>query len=163
MDYKVVGTFTDVKTLRGIEPDLSLGEVEFILQGRDFVRWYTNNKRVINLIAAAVPLFTLTMFGLDTHTFLGLASPAAPAYITDVTLAAAAKAGGYSFWAGNGAILLHMLIIGFVTLIVTTFLKFTGRGDIAPLAMFVGGGVILYEVLGLFKSIYVGIATFFQM
>nr|WP_245204226.1 SpoIIIAC/SpoIIIAD family protein [Ammoniphilus resinae] len=56
-----------------------------------------------------------------------------------------------------------MLIVGFLTLLVTTFLKFTGRGDLAPLVVFVGGGIILYEVIGLFNAIYKAIATFLQV
>jgi hypothetical protein len=56
-----------------------------------------------------------------------------------------------------------MLIIGFVTLVVSTFLKFTGRGDLIPLVMFVGGAVILKECLGLFHSIYRDVSTFLNL
>lgn len=161
MSYKVIGSFTQVNMLRKLEPQLTIFEVEHVLAGREFTRWYLNNKKVMNMIALAVPAFTMTMFGFEPITFLNLAAAVVPALADPNVVTAAAQ--GYSFWSGHGAILLHMLIVGFVTLVVTTFLKFTGRGDLAPLVVFVGGGVILYEVLGLFKAIYTGIATFFQL
>jgi hypothetical protein len=164
--YTVVGRFSDVGALRKLEPQLSIYELEHVLQGRRFTRWYLNNKKAVNALALAVPMFTMALFGIEPFSFLQLAAVAVPAFLpTDGAGGAIATAagGGYSFWAGNGAILLHFLVVGFVTLIITTFLKFTGRGDLAPLVMFVGGAIILYEVLGLFKAIYTGIATFFQM
>jgi hypothetical protein len=75
----------------------------------------------------------------------------------------APKPSEVSFFHGHGVILLHMLTVGFVTLVVTTFLKFTGRGEIVPLVVFVSGGVVLYEVLQLFKDIYREVATFLNM
>lgn len=160
--YKVVGSFSDVHLLRKLEPQLTVFELEHVLEGRAFTRWYLKNKKVVNMLAMAVPAFTMTMFGIEPFSFLQLAGHAVTAFAPEGGVVATA-AQGYSFWAGHGAILLHMLIVGFVTLVVTTFLKFTGRGDLAPLVVFVGGGIILYEVLGLFKAIYSGIATFFQM
>ena len=52
-----------------------------------------------------------------------------------------------------------MLVVGFFTLVVSSFLKFTGRGDVIPLVAFVGGGIILYEVIGLFNDIYAACKT----
>lgn len=82
------------------------------------------------------------------------------AVASDAASQAAAASGAVGFFAGQGVILLHILIVGFLTLLVTTFLKFTGRGDLAPLVVFIGGGVILHETIGLFNSIYRDVATF---
>jgi hypothetical protein len=159
-EYKVIGNLSSVAMLRKLEPDLSLVEIEQVLEGRTFARWYCKNKKVVNMLALSVPAFTLAMFGI-TPGMLPALFMAKGVAVT--AYAAGAAAQGYSFWAGHGAILLHMLVVGFVTLVVTTFLKFTGRGDLAPLVVFVGGGVILYEVLGLFKAIYQAVATFFRL
>lgn len=62
-----------------------------------------------------------------------------------------------SFFGDKGAILLHMLTAGFFILVVSSFLKFTGRGDWIPLVAFVGGSIILYEIVGLFSDIYAAV------
>ncbi len=116
-------------------------DVEAVMQSEKFLRWYKDNKRAVNYMALATPVFTMELFGFNT------------------VLAASS----YSLMDGHGVILLNMLILGFITLLVTTFLKFTGRGDIVPLVAFVSGGIILYQVMGLFNDIYSGIAGFLRM
>ena len=108
------------------------------LNGRKFTRWLRKNEK--NLAKLAL---------------LGVL-----AFFPDPVFAQGVATG---FFKGQGAILLHMLIVGFLTLVITTFLKFTGRGDLGPLVVFVGGGIILYETLGLFQLIYQGIVNFFNM
>lgn len=108
---------------------------EDLVKKRSFTRWYRKNKRTVNTIASTA-VFT---------------------FAPQVAFAQG------TFFSGHGVILLHMLIIGFLTLCVTTFLKFTGRGDLAPLVMFVGGAVILYECMELFNDIYKGVEAFFNM
>lgn len=151
MSVRTVGRFRDILALERVAPELNWYEYEQILEGRSFTRWYAKNKKAVHAIAMAVPAFTMTMFGVS------------PMFLFGSLLPPLAIPAGASFFNGHGVILLHMLIVGFLTLVVTTFLKFTGRGDLAPLVMFVGGGVILYETLGLFKAIYNGVATFFSM
>jgi hypothetical protein len=148
---KTVGTFREIATLERMCPELNWFEYEQLIEGRSFTRWYVKNRKVINKLALATPAFAMTVFKVSPMFLLGTLLP-------PIAIPVAG-----SFFAGHGVILLHMLIIGFLTLVVTTFLKFTGRGDLAPLVMFVGGGVILYETLGLFKAIYTSVATFFNM
>lgn len=151
MSVKTVGRFRDIIALQRVAPELNWYEYEAILEGRSFSRWYAKNKKAVNAVAMAVPAFTMTLFGVS------------PMFLFGTLLPHIAIPASGSFFSGHGVILLHMLIVGFLTLVVTTFLKFTGRGDLAPLVMFVGGGVILYETLGLFQAIYNGVATFFNM
>ncbi len=135
---KVLGTVNDF-----LDSGLSLEEYERLVtffEGRRFTRWLRKNEKKLHKIV-----------------LIGLI-----AFFPDPALAQAVVQQG-SFFEGHGVILLHMLIIGFLTLVVTTFLKFTGRGDLAPLVMFIGGGVILYEVLELFQALYNGIVNFFNM
>jgi hypothetical protein len=148
---KVVGRLRDIVALSKVAPELNWYEYEQILEGRSFSRWYAKNRKAVNALAFAAPAFAMTLFGVSPMFLIGTVFPPI-----------AIPASG-AFFDGHGVILLHMLIVGFLTLVVTTFLKFTGRGDLAPLVMFVGGGVILYEVLDLFKAIYNGVATFFNM
>lgn len=151
MEIKTVGRFRDIITLERLCPELNWYEYEQLIEGRSFTRWYVKNRKVVNRLALTAPAFAMTAFKVS------------PMFLVGTLLPQIAIPVAGSFFAGHGVILLHMLIIGFLTLVVTTFLKFTGRGDLAPLVMFVGGGVILYEVLGLFKAIYNGVATFFNM
>lgn len=153
MDYKVVGSFSHLKVLRKLEPELNLYEYEQILEGRSFTRWYVKNRKVVNKLAIAAVPFAMALFHVSPLFLCGVLLPNAA-----LPVAAVGR-----FFDGYGVILLHMLIIGFLTLVVTTFLKFTGRGDLAPLVMFVGGGIILYECMGLFNAIYKGVQVFFNM
>lgn len=153
MDYKVVGTIRELGTLRNLEPELNLFEYQQLLEGRSFSRWYAKNRKVINKLAFAAPVVAMSIFHVSPFFLAGVLLPHVA-----MPVAAVGK-----FFDGYGVILLHMLIIGFLTLVVTTFLKFTGRGDLAPLVMFVGGGVILYECMGLFNAIYTGVQVFFRM
>lgn len=142
MKYKVIGPVSETATYSSFLS--AFKETDCILSTRTYLRWYEKNKKIISKLAGATSLVAYTLFR--------------------PTLAlAAGSTGGFGFFAGHGVILLHMLIVGFLTLIVTTFLKFTGRGDLAPLVVFVGGGVILYEVIQLFNAIYQAIATFLKM
>ncbi|MBP1934872.1 SpoIIIAC/SpoIIIAD family protein [Ammoniphilus resinae] len=143
MEYQVLGKLSELATLSKQFPSLVSLEV-IVHQSSYFWGWVEKNKKMINRLGRVVPLVTYAMFK-PTFAF------------------AATAAGGLGFFAGHGVILLHMLIVGFLTLLVTTFLKFTGRGDLAPLVVFVGGGIILYEVIGLFNAIYKAIATFLQV
>ena len=154
MDFRVVGSFREVAALRKLNPDVTLSHIDKAINGGAFKRWYRQNKKVIHTLAIAAPSFAFSLFGItpDITSFLFF-NQAVPAFAPE----------GYSFWKGHGRILLDMLIVGFVTLVVTTFLRFTGRGELAPLVMFVGGGIILYEVIGLFKDIYKAVASFFQL
>ena len=104
---------------------------------------------MINAIALVVPGLTImTINTLLPGSFLyTILNPPVLAVATGTVVQT-------SFFGGKGAILLHMLVVGFFTLVVSSFLKFTGRGDIIPLVAFVGGGIILYEVIGLFNDIY---------
>lgn len=150
MDYTVVGTFSQIRALTCAAPELNLFEYEQILEGRPFSRWYAKNRKLVNTIAAASTYAFMTAVKVSPLFLFGTILP--PIAIPVST-----------FFSGHGVILLHMLIIGFLTMVVTTFLKFTGRGDLAPLVMFVGGAVILYECMGLFNDIYKGVQVFFNM
>jgi hypothetical protein len=142
MSYEVMGTLAEVKAMEDFD-------VPKILEGRRFRRWYARHKKTINVIAGVTVFCTLKVLKLS------------PYFLTPHLAIPAAAVG--KFFDGYGVILLHMLIIGFLTLVVTTFLKFTGRGDLAPLVMFVGGAIILYECMGLFNAIYKGVQVFFNM
>lgn len=137
MNYQVIGKLSDVATLSALHPSFVSSNV--ITHGLGV--WCEKNKKIVKKIVKAVPLVTFTLF-----------KPA-------VTFAAG-TAGAFGFFDGHGVILLHMLIYGFLTLLISTFLKFTGRGDLVPLVVFVGGAVILYEVIGLFNDIYNAVKTF---
>lgn len=135
---RVVGTLEDY-----LHSGLSIREYDELkkfTEGRRFTKWLRKNEKRIYALALA-----------------GFA-----VFFPDPAFAQAVVQKG-SFFDGHGVILLHMLIVGFLTLVVTTFLKFTGRGDLAPLVIFVGGGVILYETIELFQALYDGIVRFFNM
>lgn len=105
-----VGRLRELHLLEKIAPDLSWHDFEQVLQGRRFNRWYAKNKKAVDMLSLAAPVFTMTLFNVPPTFLLGnLAIPAA------------------GFFSGHGVILLHMLIAGFLTLVVTTFLKFTGQ------------------------------------
>lgn len=156
-DFRVLGKLSDVVDIRKEYPEVSWKELEKVSQLRKFRRWCEQNKGFIHACALATPIMVTVLFQLApsmTHTLV--TSEAVPAFATTDTSPA-------SIFSGHGVILLHMLVLGFVTLVVTTFLKFTGRGEIIPLVVFVGGGVILLEVLKLFKAIYHEVETFINM
>lgn len=135
---RVLGTVGDY-----VESGLSLQDytklVDFF-EGRKFKRWLRKNENKLCAVAVAGVF----------------------AFFPDPAFAAAVVTKG-SFFEGHGVILLHMLVVGFLTLVVTTFLKFTGRGDLGPLVVFIGGAIILYETLELFQALYNGIVNFFNM
>lgn len=137
MTYQVVGKFSDVATLCESYPsDVSLNVI-----AKDFQVWRARHKKLVNKLIKLAPAVTYAMF-------------------KPVFVFAATSGGAFGFFSGHGVILLHMLIYGFLTLLISTFLKFTGRGDLVPLVVFVGGAVILYEVIGLFNDIYKAVAGF---
>lgn len=70
---------------------------------------------------------------------------------------------GKGFFDGQGRILLHIVVFGFVVLVITTYLKLTGRGEMIPLIVFVGGCVILNELMDLFRSLYSNIVAVLNM
>jgi hypothetical protein len=142
---EVVGTFSEVNMLRKAGLPLEL------IEGRRFTRWYRKHKKLVSALAG------IAIFGTMK------ALKVSPFFLCGVVLPQLAIPVAGTFFSGHGVILLHMLIVGFLTLVVTTFLKFTGRGDLAPLVMFVGGAVILYECMQLFHDIYKGVETFFNM
>lgn len=159
--YAVLCSLSEVEQWRRLYPDLDLKEVVLVAKSRNFLRWIRRNRKLLYGLAFITPTITLSLFNLSPEMLSTLFIPtheAVPAFAVNNP-----PTPSVNFFSGNGVILLHMLIVGFVTLVITTFMKFTGRGDLAPLVAFVGGGVILYEVLGLFKSIYQEIATFLQM
>jgi hypothetical protein len=187
-NLKRSGKIEDVIECREAFPKASIGDIEAIVKCRSFVRWYTKNSKAINAIIIGLPAFSLALYGLDNSSFTlnMLTEPSTVAYAMEPTaivafgtpvdtpvlsglpsaVAAAATpaaAPSASFFNGHGVILLHMLVVGFITMVVCSFLKFTGRGDLIPLVMFVGGAVILYEVIGLFNAIYGAIKTLLQM
>ena len=143
-------------------------DFEAITESRSFTRWYHKNKKMVHRLALATPVFAFTLLGgidatvvshwLTTYTLLPVSSTLNIPSIVPTSGAVTA-----SFIGTHGVILIHMLIIGFLTLVISTFLKFTGRGDIIPLVAFVGGGTILYEVMGLFKDIYVAVVQFLKI
>jgi hypothetical protein len=171
---KTVGKFSEVNGLLKAVPGAELTDIEFILQGRKFERWYDKNKKMVAVLGMAVPALICVSTGLPPITLLSMAAQmVVPAFIPQQAshaykavdsvgaMAQAASGGGaFGLFSGDGAVLLHFLIIGFVTLIITTFLKFTGRGDLAPLVMFVAGGVMLLEVITLFNHIFGAVKTF---
>lgn len=175
------GTVDDIMECTKLFPKAEISDVNTILGSRRFIRWCMNNKKVIAALTIATPAFAFTMYKLVPGSFalevLNAGKRAVDTSTVDLfsrtgsnviagdgavsTFAAAAAGGG--FFAGKGVILLHMLVCGFFTLVVSSFLKFTGRGDLIPLVAFVGGAAILYEVIGLFTDIYSAIATMLNM
>lgn len=155
---EVIGKFSEVCAVRSFGPEMDLDQINSVLNGRTFKRWYKRNRKIVNTLALMAPGLALALFGV---------SPASPLFSLFLPAAMPVMAAGQSvptsFFAGHGAILLHMLVAGFLTLVVTTFLKFTGRGDLIPLVVFVGGGVILYEVMGLYTDIYNAVKVMFTM
>lgn len=155
----------------------NLNELDYegTLRSRKFTRWYKRNKKTINTLVLTAPAFAFTLFHMDAQVFEYLRKDAtmyvlaANEYYTPPPtnqgdlIPVNGTGVGQSFFQTHGVILLHMLIMGFLTLVVTTFLKFTGRGDLIPLIAFVGGGAILYEVLGLFMDIYQAILKFLSL
>jgi len=143
---QTIGKLSKVMDYQRLFPKLSYGDIEVLLNGRSFVRWYKRNQKVIDRLAVVAPVIayaTISALLPGTALFTLLNPSVATATIVQ-----------QSFFGGKGAILLHMLVVGFFTLVVSTFMKFTGRGDMIPLVMFVGGAIILYEVIGLFNDIY---------
>lgn len=155
----VIGKLSEVIECQNTFPKFKYSDIDILLNSRKFIRWYKHNARVINACALATPIVALSALNAVApgFTLYNIVNPPAVAVATGGTVVKA------NFLGDKGAILLHMLIIGFVTLIVSSFLKFTGRGDFIPLVMFVTGGIILYEVIGLFRDIYTGIATMLNM
>lgn len=144
--------------------NLNLRDIQTVAKTRRFTQWYLRNNKIVNVCAFFAPTAAFTLFNISPE-FLHTLFSFSPSPEAVPAMAPPAHNGMPSkdFFSGHGVILLHMLVLGFVTLVITTFLKFTGRGDLAPLVVFVGGGVILYEVLGLFKALYQEIETFLQM
>lgn len=169
MSYKVVGTLSEVNLLRKLEPQLKLHEVEFVLQGRHFMRWYMKNESILlKGLSAGVPAAAVAMFGVDLlNTAMlmskGVSIKAAVGGAIPAMAAASNFGPAFGFLNGPGGILLHFLGIGFLTLVIMTYLKLTGRGDLAPMVMFVSGIAILIEVIVLFKSLYTEVSTLLQM
>lgn len=156
------GTYEEIQMVRSYFDNTSMQDIHALLGTRRFSRWYADNRKVIKKLAIVTPIFALALHGLTGE--LALTLFADPAMVAS-TLAPPAKGAVVqtSFFGGKGAILLHMLVAGFFTLVVSSFLKFTGRGDLIPLVAFVGGGIILYEVIGLFNDIYLAIKTMLSM
>lgn len=168
--FQVVGSFSEMTTLRNMFPEAHLTDLDLVLQLRKFRRWYVKNRKVMHTLALVVPVATIALYQISPEFFTTLATTPSPASEAIPAMASLPvmdpgndRVSDTSFFSGHGAILLHMLTVGFVTLVVTTFLKFTGRGDIVPLVVFVSGAVILYEVIGLFKAIYSEVETFLNM
>jgi hypothetical protein len=167
-----VGTFSDITACQDIFPYASLDDIHAILNSRKLIRWYKHNYKVINMLAITAPTFALTLFNVMPGTLIyqyltsstAISFSSIPATVPGiVNVVGAGTTVPTSFFGGKGAILLHMLVVGFFTLVVSSFLKFTGRGDLIPLVAFVGGGIILYEVIGLFNDIYGAIKTLINM
>lgn len=157
-------------------PKLKAGDITAVISCRRFVRWYDKNGKVISVLLGLAPAFGMIMHGFTASTaIVAFGTPAGstvhafPSAVASIALKEGAKEGAKAvateggFFSGHGKILLHMLIVGFVTLVVSSFLKFTGRGDLIPLIAFVGCSVILLEVLRLFGDIYTAIKTFINM
>jgi len=141
---QVIGKLSELKYLHS----------ELLPNNRKFIRWYKKHEKIVNtsvLLAPSLAIAAINVLLPGTALFT-IFNPAFAVSTVPVNLLGE-----------KGAILLHMMVIGFVTLVVSSFLKFTGRGDFIPLVMFVGGGIILYEVIGLFRDIYTGIATMLSM
>jgi hypothetical protein len=154
-------TIKDVEDCRECFPYADIPAVKSILASREFIRWY---KKTAKTAAVIAPVFMLTLFNIlpGSIAFDWLLRPSV-AYSADAEAVATMAAADTGFFAGKGVILIHMLVVGFFTLVVSSFLKFTGRGDLIPLVMFVGGGAILYEVIGLFSSLYGSIRALLNM
>jgi hypothetical protein len=156
-DYQVVGNLGAVLTIKKKNPDLNFTDIEDLLGARAFTNWYKKNKKVINMLAMVTPSVICYMFGVTPAFVFSGMEQAIPC------ITGGESSGGLGFFRGEGKILLHMLIAGFLTVVVTTFLKFTGRGDLIPLVVFVAGGIILKEVLALFQGIYNAVSTFLEL
>jgi len=154
------GVVDDIVTCKTVFPTASTEDISAIVNSRHFIRWFMNNKKITAAIMIGVPAFSFGLFKLHPGEFLQKIV-AYNKYGGDAIEVYAE--GGGNFFSGQGAILLHMLIIGFITLVVCSFLKFTGRGDFIPLVSFVGGAIILKEVIGLFTTIYQSISTMLNM
>lgn len=150
---RTIGTISEINACKKMFPKAKLEDISAILNSRHFTRWYKKNHQIINTIAFTIPAFTMTLFGI---------TPGSPLFSL-LNPAVTAEAGTGSFFQGQGAVLLHMLVVGFITLVLSSFLKFTGRGDFIPLVAFVAGGVILIEVINLFNSIYGAVRTLLSM
>lgn len=160
MSYARICTFSEAATLLSTSPSLSPTDIATVYSTRRFARFVSRYAKPLTLLARCAPIVALTFFH---PSFVHAAAAGAAVAVASSAGAPGAPGegeGAFGFFQGHGAILLHMLIVGFLTLLVTTFLKFTGRGDLAPLVVFVGGGVILYEVIQLFNDIYHAVKTF---
>lgn len=142
---EVIGTIRELNALK------NAGISFETIGSRKFTRWYNRNKKKVATLASVAVFVTMKTLKVSPYFMCGVLLP-------QIAIPVAG-----TFFSGHGVILLHMLIIGFLTLVVTTFLRFTGRGDLAPLVMFVGGAVILYECMQLFSDIYKGVQAFFNM
>ena len=149
----VIGKLSEIYECKTNFPKLKYSDMNLLLNSRKFTHWYKSNQRVINFLALAAPSITINILNatIPSNTLFEMINPSMAVSTGTVVQT--------SFWGGKGAILLHMLVVGFFTLVVSSFLKFTGRGDFIPLVAFVGGGIILYEVIGLFNDIYGAVKT----
>lgn len=145
MKMEVLGTLSEVSAFERAGVPMEL------IGSRKFTRWYNKHKKKIGLLASVAVFLTMKVLKVSPYFMAGILLPQLAIPVAG------------AFFDGHGVILLHMLIIGFLTLVVSTFLKFTGRGDLIPLVAFVGGAIILYECMQLFSDIYKGVQTFFNM
>lgn len=147
-------------------PKATYEDIETILKGRRFIEWYSKNGRMISLLISLTPavaysLVKLPIFNGFLNTNVSPVMSSAFQIVEAATednkvplpkaFTAEIKPG---FMSGVGYIILHVMVIGFLSLVVGTFLKFTGRGDLVPILTFISGGVILYECCTLFYAIY---------
>lgn len=163
------GNCIDFKECMEKFPKASYGDLEVILKSKKFIEWYNKNGKKVMVIIAFLPYIAKALAGLPVfHQFLSVGPQAVPCGTFQLAEAAVeateklepslpaaftapVKPGLLS---DKGYILLHIMVLGFISLVISTFLKFTGRGDLIPLITFVGGCVVLYECIGLFWSIY---------
>ena len=170
------GIMKDIIECKAMFPENTIDGTSAIVGSRSFVRWFINNKKAISVLLVATPVFALASFGLTSSFGLNLLTqpivPSFPGSVNELMpaipntvacVATKAVSGNASFFSGNGVILLHIMIMGFFTLVVSSFLKFTGRGDMIPLVAFIGGMLILKEVIGLFNDVYGAIKTLINM
>ena len=154
----------DLTIINELFPTISSDNLLALLKSRAFIHWFSKYSSklllCIPLVAQQFPCLlaqnTAAQFFIhDTPSQVVLAASEEiplPKVFTDET------SGG--LLAGKGYIILQILVVGFLSLVVSTFLKFTGRGDLIPILTFISGSVILYECMGLFWSIYEGIKYF---
>lgn len=161
--FEVVGTFSEIREWKRLKPDITLDDITTVARSRKFFRWYMRNKKAVHMLALVTPTFAMTLFGISHDMLTSLLNLPSEAISAMAPATTEPKNEAQAFFQGHGAILLHILLVGFLTLVITTFLKFTGRGDLSPLVVFVGGGIVLYEVLQLFKDIYTEVETFLGM